>query len=37
MSEKIVKEAIKVDFHIHSVGSKFKDHAKVKDLTIDNI
>ncbi|MBQ2938469.1 MAG: hypothetical protein IJE05_06320 [Clostridia bacterium] len=37
MSDKIVKEAIKVDFHIHSIGSKFKDHAKVKDLTIDNI
>lgn len=37
MNKKIVKEGIKVDFHIHSVGSKYKDHAKVKNLTIENI
>lgn len=37
MDNKIVKEGIKVDFHIHSVGSKYKDHTKVKDLTIDKI
>lgn len=37
MNKKIVKEGIKVDFHIHSVGSKYKDHAKVKNLSIENI
>lgn len=37
MKERIVKDGIKVDFHIHSIGSKYKDHSKVKDLTIENI
>lgn len=37
MEQKIVTEGIKVDFHIHSIGSRFKDHKKVKNLTIDNI
>ena len=37
MKQKIVTEGIKVDFHIHSIGSRFKDHSKVNNLTIDNI
>lgn len=37
MEERIVKDGIKVDFHIHSIGSKYKDHLKVKNLTIENI
>ena len=35
MEERIVKDGIKVDFHIHSIGSKYKDHLKVKNLTIE--
>ena len=35
--DRIVKEALKVDFHIHSYASHFKDHDKVKNGTIDNL
>jgi len=34
---RIVTTGIRIDLHIHSFGSHFKDHSKVKDLTIDNI
>ena len=37
IKEKIVKNAVKVDFHIHSAMSKHKDKDKVKDNTIDNL
>lgn len=34
--EKIVKDGVKVDFHIHSCFSKHKDGNKVKNNTIEN-
>lgn len=37
MSSKIVETGIKIDLHIHSVASHFKDGKKVKELTIENI
>lgn len=33
IKEKILKNAVKVDFHIHSAMSKHKDKDKVKDNT----
>lgn len=35
--EKVVKEALKVDFHIHSISSNHKDKKIVKNNTIDNL
>ncbi|HIR59285.1 MAG TPA: hypothetical protein IAB38_04470 [Candidatus Onthousia excrementipullorum] len=35
--DKIVKQALKVDFHIHSYASHFKDYDTVKEGTIDNL
>ncbi len=35
--DRIVKDALKVDFHIHSNASHFKDEDKVKNGTIANI
>lgn len=35
--QKIVKEGLKVDFHIHSFASSFKDGKKVSNNTIENI
>lgn len=35
--DKIVNEALKVDFHIHSYASHVKDKDKVKDGKIENI
>lgn len=35
--QKIVKEGLKVDFHIHSFASSFKDGKKVSNNTIKNI
>lgn len=37
MSNKIVETGVKIDLHIHSSASHFKDNKKVKDLTIENI
>lgn len=37
MAEKIVKQALKVDFHIHSHASAYKDKDKVKNGTLENI
>ena len=36
-SDKIVKKPVKVDFHIHSIASKWKDGDKVKNCTIENL
>lgn len=36
-NDRIVLEPTKIDLHIHSVASKHKDHAKVKDGTVANI
>ena len=36
-SDKIVKEPVKVDFHIHSIASKWRDCDKVKNCTIENL
>lgn len=35
--DKIVKNALKVDFHIHSYASYHKDHNDVKDSKIENL
>ena len=35
--QKIVKEGLKVDFHIHSFASSFKDRNKVSNNTINNV
>lgn len=35
--DRIVKKALKVDFHIHSFASHFKDQDKVKNGTIDKL
>lgn len=35
--QKIVKEPIKIDLHIHSAASRHKDGAKVSSGTIDNL
>ena len=35
--DKIVKQALKVDLHIHSYASHFKDYDTVKEGTIDNL
>ena len=37
MENRIVEKGIKVDFHIHSIGSKFKDDSRVQSLTKGNI
>lgn len=37
MTEKIVKQALKIDFHIHSHASSHKDKDKVKNGTLDNL
>mgnify|MGYP000887365262 FL=1 len=36
-NDRIVLEPTKIDLHIHSVASRHKDGAKVKDGTIENI
>ena len=36
-SDKIVKEPVKVDFHIHSIASKWIDGDKVKNNKIENL
>lgn len=35
--KKIVKTGLKVDFHIHSIASKYKDGRRVDKSTIENI
>ena len=35
--DRIVKEALKVDFHIHSNASHFKDHDKVIYVPIKTV
>ena len=35
--EKIVKEPLKIDFHIHSVASNHKDKKIVRDGTVENL
>ena len=37
MNDRIVETGIKIDLHIHSKASHFKDGKKVSNLTIDNI
>ena len=35
--EKIVKEPLKIDFHIHSVASNHKKKKIVRDGTVENL
>ena len=35
--DKIVKEPVKINFHIHSIDSKWRDGDKVKNCTIENL